>query len=539
MGTIESSLAQPEVTDLLSWYAGLPTSNRCFVAREFEESFKVRTQMTAPRAGALTDDAKQWSAIDWQEAWRQVRRLQMRIAKATQEGKRGKVKSLQRILTRSFYAKLLAVKRVTSNKGKKTPGVDGVLWRGAGAKMQAARSLTQHGYHAQLLRRIYIAKKNGKKRPLSIPTMYDRAMQALYKLALAPVAETTADLNSYGFREGRSCADAIAAAFNALSKPNSATWILEGDITGCFDNISTSWLLDNILLEKVILRKWLTAGYMENGVMYSSYKGTPQGGIISPTLSNLTLDGLEQAVHAAVPRRVRVNFIRYADDFIITGKSKRLLEEVVKPVVERFLKERGLTLSAEKTHITHITNGFTFLGQTFRKVGNKLFIKPSKEGVQALISKVGTLIRKYTSAPMEALIGKLNQVLRGWANYHRHVVASEAFSRVDSYVFHQLWRMLRRRHNNKSKAWIIDHYWKATGKKWIFSVIRKVKRKSRIYQVIRVGSIGIRRHIKIKAEANPYLQEFAFYFHQRRNNRESRLMLALSAKAHRAMFPMS
>jgi RNA-directed DNA polymerase len=364
-------------------------------------------------------------------------------------------------------------------------------------------------------------------------------MQALYKLALAPVAETTADRNSYGFREGRSCADAIAAAFNALSKPNSATWILEGDITGCFDNISTSWLLDNILLEKDILRKWLTAGYVENGILYPSHKGTPQGGIISPTLSNLTLDGLEQAVHAAVPRRVRVNFIRYADDFIITGKSKRLLEETVKPVVEQFLEERGLTLSVEKTHITHITNGFTFLGQTFRKVGNKLFIKPSKEGVQTLISKVGTLIRKYTSAPMEALIGKLNQMLRGWGNYHRHVVASEAFSRVDTYVFHQLWRMLRRRHNNKSKEWIIDHYWKATGKKWIFSVTRKVKRKRRVYQVIRLFSIGIRRHIKIKAEANPYLQEFAFYFHQRRNNRESRLMLALSSKAHRTMFLVS
>ena len=539
MGMIEYAYTRLEKLGLPFWSPREQTSNRCFVAREFEESSKVRTQMTAPWAGALTDDAKQWSAIDWQEAWRQVRRLQMRIAKATKEGKRGKVKSLQRILTRSFYAKLLAVKRVTSNKGKKTPGVDGVLWQGARAKMQAALSLKQHGYHAQPLRRIYIAKKNGKKRPLSIPTMYDRAMQALYKLALAPVAETTADRNSYGFREGRSCADAIAAAFNALSKPNSATWILEGDITGCFDNISTSWLLDNILLEKVILRKWLTAGYVENGVMYPSHKGTPQGGIISPTLSNLTLDGLEQAVHAAVPRRVRVNFIRYADDFIITGKSRRLLEETVKPVVERFLQERGLTLSAEKTHITHITNGFTFLGQTFRKVGNILHITPSKEGVQALISKVGMLIRKYTSAPMEALIGKLNQVLRGWGNYHRHVVASEAFTRVDNYVFHQLWRMLRRRHNNKSKEWLIDHYWKATGKKWIFSVIRKVKRKRRIYQVIRVGAIGIRRHIKIKAEANPYLQEYAFYFHQRRNNRESRLMLALSAKAHRAMFPVS
>ena len=460
----------------------------------------------------------------------------MRIAKAVKEGRCGKAKALQRILTRSFYAKLLAVKRVTSNKGKKTSGVDGVLWQGARAKIQAARSLRQHGYHAEPLRRIYIAKKKGKKkRPLSIPTMYDRAMQALYKLALAPVAETTADRNSYGFREGRCCADAIAAAFNALSKPNSATWILEGDITGCFDNISKSWLLENILIEKAILRKWLDAGYVENGITYPSHKGTPQGGIVSPTLANLTLDGLEQAVLSAVPRRSRVNFIRYADDFIITGKSKRLLEEVVMPVVEQFLKERGLTLSVEKTHITHIKHGFTFLGQTFRKYGNKLLITPSKEGVQALISKVGKLIRKHTSAPMEVLIGKLNQVLRGWANYHRHVVASEAFSRVDSYVFHQLWRMLRRRHTTKSKEWLIERYWIATGKKWIFSVIRKVNGKRRVYQVIRVGSIGIRRHVKIKAEANPYLQEYAYYYHRRRQDKESRLMKALTAKAQRAL----
>ena len=546
MGTIDEAAAfaanfhQPSMEEHRASLErmGMLTFSGCFVAREFEESSKVRTQMTAS-AGALTDDAKQWSAINWREAWRQVRRLQMRIAKAVQVGKRGKVKALQRILTRSFYAKLLAVKRVTSNKGKKTSGVDGVLWQGARAKIQAAHSLKQHGYHAQPLRRIYIAKKNGKKRPLSIPTMYDRAMQALYKLALAPVAETTADRNSYGFREGRRCADAIAAAFNALSKPNSATWILEGDITGCFDNISTSWLLENILLEKAILRKWLTAGYVEDGITYPSYKGTPQGGIISPTLSNMTLDGLEQAVHAAVPRRLRVNFVRYADDFIITGKSKRLLEEVVKPVVEQFLKERGLTLSVEKTHITHIKNGFTFLGQTFRKVGHKLLIKPSKEGTQALIRKVGTLIRKHVSAPMEVLIGKLNQVLRGWANYHRHVVASEAFSLVDNYVYHQLWRMLRRRHTNKSKGWIIDRYWKTAGIKSIFSVQKKVKGKLRVYQALRVFTIKIRRHIKIKAEANPYLPEYAFYFHRRRNNRESRLMLALTARAHRAMFSTS
>ena len=206
-------------------------------------------------------------------------------------------------------------------------------------------------------------------------------MQALYKLALAPVAETTADGNSYGFREGRSCADAVQASFNALSKPNSATWVLEADIAGCFDNISKEWLLDNIPMDKAILRKWLEAGYVENGINYPSRKGTPQGGIISPTLSNMTLDGLEEVVRSAVPRRFRVNFIRYADDFIVTGKSKRVLKEKVKPAVEKFLDDRGLALSEEKTQFTYITDGFTFLGQTFRKHGRKLHITPSKGGV--------------------------------------------------------------------------------------------------------------------------------------------------------------
>ena len=202
-------------------------------------------QLTAT-AGAPTDEAWQWTTIDWSEAQRQVRRLQMRIAKAVDEKRWNKVKALQNRLTHSFYAKLLAVKRVTSNRGRKTPGVDGVLWQGARAKWRAIFGLRKRGYRPRPLRRIYIPKKNGKQRPLSIPCMTDRAMQALYKLALAPVAETTADPNSYGFREGRSCADAIAAAFNALSKPNSATWVLEGDITGCFDNISHAWMEQHV-----------------------------------------------------------------------------------------------------------------------------------------------------------------------------------------------------------------------------------------------------------------------------------------------------
>jgi RNA-directed DNA polymerase len=510
------------------------TFNWYLVAREFGEPSKMGKRKTA-QAGAPVDDAKKWASINWKEARQHVRRLQVRIAKAVQEGRWNKVKSLQNLLTNSFYAKALAVKRVTSNKGKSTPGVDGILWKGARAKWRAGISLRRRGYKPKPLRRIYIPKKNGKKRPLSIPTMLDRAMQALYKLALAPVAETTADGNSYGFRESRSCADAVQAGFNALNKPNSATWILEADITGCYDNISTQWLLDNIPMDKTILRMWLTAGYVENGITYPSRKGTPQGGIISPTLANMTLDGLEEVVHRAVPRRKRVNFVRYADDFIVTGKSKRLLEESIKPAVEKFLADRGLTLSEEKTKLTHIKDGFTFLGQTFRKYGRKLLIKPAKEGVLALIEKVGTIITKHVSAPMPALIKKLNQTLRGWANYHRHVVAGEAFSRIDTYVFEQLWRMLRRRHQNKSKTWLFKKYWTVSGKKHIFAVKAKTTKKvEKIYQVVRICAIGIKRHIKVPAAANPYMPEFAKYFWKRRNKKDSRLLPAMSAREFRA-----
>jgi RNA-directed DNA polymerase len=493
-------------------------------------------QETAIRAGALIDDAQKWNSIDWRYSRRQVRRLQVRIAQAVKDNRWNRVKALHYLLTRSYYAKLLAVQRVTSNKGKNTPGVDGVLWRGARAKWRAACSLRRRGYKPQPLRRTHIPKKNGRKRPLSIPTMYDRAMQALYKLALAPVAETTADRNSYGFREGRSCADAIAAGFNALSKPNSAPWVLEGDIKGCFDTISHEWLLRNIPMDKVVLRKWLKAGYVENGITYPTRKGTPQGGIISPTLANMTLDGLEEAVRSAVPRRSRVNFIRYADDFIITGKSKRLLEENVRPVVEAFLAERGLILSEEKTVITYIKKGCTFLGQTFRKYGRVLHITPSKQGVLALIRKVGTVIRKHVSAPMPVLIKKLNEKLRGWANYHRHVVASDAFSRVDTYVFEQLWRMLRRRHHNKCKRWLFQKYWTAAGRRHVFAVRVKTETgREKVYQVQRLNAIGIRRYVKIRADANPYVPKYAPYFWQRRHDKTSKLLPAMSARQLRAM----
>lgn len=311
------------------------------------------TTAAKPMLGASPPE-ELWNVIDWRTTERQVLRLQMRIAKATREGRWGKIKSLQWLLTHSFAAKLLAVRRVTQNAGRNTAGVDGIVWKTAARKHKAARSLQRRSYQTLPLRRIYIPKKNGKRRPLGIPAMSCRAMQALHLQALEPIAETLADPNSYGFRPKRSTADAIGQCFNALSSKHSAEWILEGDISACFDRLDHTWLQDHIPMDKLILGKWLAAGYMEEGIVFPTDAGSPQGGIASPTLANMALDGLEAVAHKTAPRNQKINVIRYADDFVITGASKEVLETRIKPAVVAFLKERGLELSEEKTRITHI-----------------------------------------------------------------------------------------------------------------------------------------------------------------------------------------
>ena len=266
----------------------------------------------------------QWSSINWKAIETHVRRLQMRIAKATREGRYGKAKALQWLLTHSNSAKLLAVRKVTSNKGSKTAGVDSVIWTTAKQKLEAVKQFGKRGYESSPLRRVYIPKSNGKQRPLGIPTMMDRAMQALYLLALEPISETTADRHSYGFRPKRSCHDAIGQCFLTLSRKDAPQWVLEGDIKGCFDNISHDWMLKHIETDKAILKQWLNAGYMEQRQWHETTAGTPQRGIISPTLANMVLDGLEVAVKAATSPTERVNVVRYADDFIITCNSKEM-----------------------------------------------------------------------------------------------------------------------------------------------------------------------------------------------------------------------
>ena len=457
-----------------------------------------------------------WHAVDWRRVNRYVRRLQARIVKAVKQGKWRLVNNLQRLLIHSTCGRLLAVRRVTENRGKKTAGVDGILWDTPEKKMTAVYRLRQAGYTASPLRRIYIPKKNGKKRPLGIPTMADRGQQALHKLGLEPVAECLADINSYGFRLERSAQDAAGQIFNALRSKNSACWVLEGDIKACFDEISHEWSLANVPMHKRTLHKWLKAGYMEKQVFHHTDKGTPQGGIASPLLANLCLDGLEACVaeNISEKRKHKINVIRYADDFIITGDSKEWLEEVVKPRVIQFLASRGLRLSEEKTHITHIMKGFDFLGWNVRKYSSgKLLIKPSDKSVKALLEKTGEIIRNNRQAKTANLIKMLNPVIRGWANYHKHAVAKRVFQKVDHLIFKQLWYWAKRRHPKKSLTWIKSRYFKTVGNNhWMFT---GVDDKGNLVHLFKAGLVPVTRHIKIKAAANPYDPEWDDYFETR------------------------
>jgi len=483
---------------------------------------------TAQAVGAVSREAAEWYAIDWRAINRNVRRLQVRIVQATKASRWGRVQALQRLLTHSYSGKVLAVRRVTENNGKKTPGVDQEIWDTPEKKTQAVHALKRRGYQSQPLRRVYIPKSDGKTmRPLGIPTMKDRAQQALYLLALAPVVETTADKNSYGFRQQRSCADAMEQCFKALRSANTQ-WILEGDIKSCFDKISHDWLLAHVPIDRVILQKWLKSGYMEKHVLHETTDGTPQGGIISPALANCALDGLERLLREKYPAGKRlkslggekpcVNLVRYADDFVITSKSKELLEGEIKPLVEHFLQERGLELSPKKTVITHVEHGFDFLGQNVRRYPNgKLLIKPSKKNVKTFLDGIRRTIKAAHGVSAADLIDQLNPKIRGWANYHRHVVSKRTFGCVDHSIFSSLWKWARRRHPNKSPRWFKPKYFAQRGNRdWSFfgETCDDEGQTNKVW-LHYAKSTPIKRHVKVKGEANPYDPTYETYFEER------------------------
>ncbi|HCE8694816.1 TPA: group II intron reverse transcriptase/maturase [Pseudomonas aeruginosa] len=483
----------------------------------------MKTQPATPVASASFDGMKNWHDLDWARIQQTVWKTQLKIAQATREGDWRRVKRLQRLLTHSFYGRCLAVRRVTENRGRKTSGVDGETWGTPQAKLQAVGRLSKkRGYRPKPLRRVWIPKPGKpEKRPLGIPTMLDRAMQALYLQALEPVIESTSDPKSYGFRPDRSTADAMVELFHLLSPQTAPVWILEGDIKGFFDNINHEWLCRNVPMDRTVLRKWLKAGVIDRRQLMATEAGTPQGGIISPCLANATLNGLEaqlkchlvQQMGKTKAQQAKVYVVRYADDFVVTAASKELLEDEVKPWVEQFLSVRGVALSREKTQTVHIHQGFDFLGWNFRKYvpkspyrKAKLLIKPSKKNVTAFYRKVGEIIKNSGALTQDALIGQLNPVLKGWAQYHSPVVAKQTFSKLDSLIFWRLWRWAKRRHSKKSADWIRNKYFRSIGgQNWVFAYPYKNGKGERHYrQLYKLAETAIVRHKRLPGEYQPY-----------------------------------
>ena len=460
-----------------------------------------------------------WHDVNWNIVHQKVRQLQVRIVKATKEGKWRQVERLQHLLTHSFTAKLLAVKRVTENQGKNTAGIDAELWSTPEKKFEAALSLSKKDYKPKPVRRVYIPKSNGKRRALGIQTMQDRAMQALYQLALDPIAEVKADPNSYGFRKARSPHDAIEQVHNVLAGPYKAKWILHADIKACFDHLNHKWLLAHIPIDKTMLKKWLKAGYVDDGFLFPTKEGLPQGGCISPTITNLALDGFERDLQERYtkpngPRSRanphKVNMLRFADDLLITADSHELLENEIKPLVKSFLKQRGLSLNEEKSLIVSRNEGFEFLGFEVRRFDTKTIIRPSKKAIKRFKTKISETLTSLQSAKASNLVRILNPIIRGWVNYYRHAVSKVIFSALDQWLWRKLWDWARRRHPNKSRRWVALKYFDIP-QRWTFFAYEGDKR-LRIFQL---ADVPIKRHIKIKALANPYDSSWETYFEAR------------------------
>lgn len=459
--------------------------------------------------------ARNWNSINWCENARIVRNLRQRIFRASRQGNHRKVRSLQRLMLKCTANHEMSIRKVTQiNSGRSTPGVDKVIVKTSAARTALMQEIaTYEPGKAQPVKRVYIPKANGKKRPLGIPTIRDRVMQAIVKNALEPEWEATFEPCSYGFRPGRSCHDAICRLYATLRPHLNKHWIVDADITGFFDNSQHKTILDAIrgFPGQKLIQAWLQAGIMEENQWKATEVGTPQGGIISPLLANIALHGMETALGITYTKegdgyhnRSNRTLVRYADDFVICTKTKADAEQAQAEISD-WLQQRGLKLSKEKTHIRHIQEGFNFLGFNLRhypvtsRTGWKLLIKPSKESVEDFKYRLKQEWFKLIGQNVGAVVKKLRPIIVGWGNYYRTVVSKETFNSLDNWMFNRTYRWCKRTHPHKGFDWIRKTYFgrRLAGRQhnWIFGGEKGYLPK--------LAWIPIKRHILVKHEASP------------------------------------
>lgn len=479
-----------------------------------------------------------WASLNWKSIKKRVRNLRQRIYRATENGQWNQVRSLMKLMLRSYSNLLLAVRRITQeNPGKQTAGLDGQTVLNPKERVDLVREMKHYSvWQVRPTKRVYIPKSNGKKRPLGIATIKDRVAQTIVKNALEPSWEARFEANSYGFRVGRSCHDALEQCHLRLQKGRD-TWVLDADIKGAFDNISHEFILNTIGLipGRELIKQWLKAGYIEAEVFHETQSGTPQGGTISPLLANIALDGIERLLASYKKVKVyqytpkgrkktrtvekpsdRYGFIRYADDFVVTAETKQDIEEII-PTLENWLLKRGLELNPDKTNVVHIEQGFDFLGFNIRQFKGKCLQVPQKLKTRELLKQVRMWLKTHPTVKPEAVISHLNPILRGWANYNRHGVSKRVFSYIDSEIWKALWKWALKRHPKKRKRWVANKYFKTiNGASWQFATtITNRHAKVQTVHVFKMASVPIERHVKVKGRSSPDNPKLSSYWEHR------------------------